>query len=541
MASVYVSVLMSAKPSNHPTVGASFIVENKAIELLNSLLPESWLWRRQAPDYFVDYNIEVVEAGELTGVQFGLQVKGGQSLKIRKGEIRFRMDRKPLLYYRDDARVPVFLGLVDVKQRKAYWLFAQQYLREHAGAARLDSQNTLTVVFNVEDCFSNQPRFTEAVKAAEHYMRDLYPGSPVAAVQQRQQALQKLDPRIAVAVSVQGGREVVEIHPDAPLSLTFASRGAKAREQFFAMINSGDVFLADMDLVGPLDSPLMRELMPEGHYKLRFEPESRLGSAQLRWSASEFLHIDGSWRGGTQVMRFVGSLPNSPLSIEITVTRGVTIDDFSISVSTPLRLNAWDGLPLASLPWFDELRSLAATLANGDEVELAYFVEGVRAGRGQMTATDRESNQYLHRELDWFQRMRFLANHYSLDVRLPKASDITYQTERELDALWALTRGDSFQDAISGATFGCVVESNPSLPAHWRSGKPQPHGTMKIIGTAAFDLFGHNIEIPDVENMMTDVELISFEDTETPSKKRLHFRGGPNAVWFRRRLKAERH
>jgi hypothetical protein len=59
---------------------------------------------------------------------------------------------------------------------------------------------------------------------------------------------------------------------------------------------------------------------------------------------------------------------------------------------------------------------------------------------------------------------------------------------------------------------------------------------MKIIGTAAFDLFGHDIEIPDVENMMTDVELISFEDTETPSKKRLSFRGGENAVWFRRRL-----
>lgn len=183
---------MSAKRSDYPTVGASFIVENKAIELLKSLLSESWLWRQQTPDFFVDYNVEVVEAGELTGVQFGLQVKGSQSVKIRKGCIRYRMDRKPLLYYRDNARLPVFLVLSDVKQRKAYWLFAQQYLREHAGAAQLDSQNTLTVAFNIEDCFSDQPRFSEALKAAEHYMRDLYPGSPIAAVEQRQQALQKL-------------------------------------------------------------------------------------------------------------------------------------------------------------------------------------------------------------------------------------------------------------------------------------------------------------------------------------------------------------
>ncbi len=60
---------------------------------------------------------------------------------------------------------------------------------------------------------------------------------------------------------------------------------------------------------------------------------------------------------------------------------------------------------------------------------------------------------------------------------------------------------------------------------------------MKIIGTAAFDLLGYDIEIPDVENMMTDVELISFEDTDVPSKKRLGFRGGEDAIWYRRRLK----
>lgn len=529
---------MCAKRSQ-PTVGPSFIVEQKAIELLKSLLPDSWLWRPQSPDFFVDYNVEVVEAGELTGLQFALQVKGSQSVKLRKGSIRFRMDRKPLLYYRDNARVPVFVALVDVAQRKAYWLSAQQYLRQNAGAAQLDSKNTLSVTFNVEDCFSDRSRFTEALEAAEHYVRDLYPGTPVAAVEHRQQALQKLDPKIGVSVSVHAGHEVVELHPDAPLSLTFGSREAEAREQFLAMIKHGDVFLADMDLLGPLDSPLMRELMPEGRYKVRFEPESRPGSVQLRWQRSMFLNIDGSWRGGTKITRFVGSLLNSPLSVEITVSRGAAAadDDFTISVFTPLRLEAWEGELVSYLPWFDELRSLAATLASGEEVELAYFIQGVRLGRGQMTATNKHVNQLLHRKLDWLERIRFLANHYRLDVRLPKTADITYQKERELDALWALTRGDSFQDAIPGATFGCIVESGDRLPAHWRSGEPQPHGTMKIIGTAAFDVFGHDIEIPDVENIITDIQLTSFEDTQIAAKKRVSFRGGGTAVWYRRRLK----
>lgn len=138
-----------------------------------------------------------MEAGELTGLQLGIQVKGRQSVKIRKGGIRFRMDRKPLLYYRDNARLPVFIALIDVAEKNAYWLFAQKYLREHAAAARLDSQNTLSVTFNLADSFRDVPRFTEAVKQAEQYVRDMYPGSIRAAVEKRESTLQKLDRQLA--------------------------------------------------------------------------------------------------------------------------------------------------------------------------------------------------------------------------------------------------------------------------------------------------------------------------------------------------------
>ncbi|MGB8473774.1 MAG: hypothetical protein WCE61_06775, partial [Candidatus Acidiferrum sp.] len=258
---------------------------------------------------------------------------------------------------------------------------------------------------------------------------------------------------------------------------------------------------------------------------------------QLRWKESNFLQIEGCWRGGIETMRFVATLPRSPLSVEITITHGATDDDFGISVATPLRLDEWAGQSISCLAWFDDLRSIAATLAMQEQLDLTYFAEGVRVGRAQLTATTSQANQQLYRELDWFERVRSVARHYGVDARLPKPSEITYQTERELDALWALTSGDSFQDVIDGATFECTVESETPLPTHWRSGKPQPHGTMKIVGTAAFDLFGHVIEMPDVENVMTDVELVSFEDTDSPSTKRLCFFAGGNAIWYRRRLK----
>lgn len=527
---------MSAEKRKHPTVGPSFLIEQEALKLLEALLPASWLCRPQRPDFFIDYKVEVVEAGEPTGLQFDLQVKGKQRAKIRKGTIRFPMERKHLLYYRDNARAPVFLALVDVEERKAYWLFAQRYLRERARGAQLESQNTLTVSFNVEDCFSDRDRLLAAIKDAERYMRDLYPGSVVAAVEQRRRSLQQLDPNVAVNVSVQEGHEVIQIHPSVPVSISFASRDAGARERYQRMIEHGEVFLAEMELVNPSDSALVRELMPLGTYRIEFKPKSRPGSAQLRWKGSKFLQVEGTWRGGNESMHFAGGLLGSPLSVDISITRGVNDGELEMSVSTPLRLDEWEGQPVLSLPWFDQLRGLVCTLASGEEVGLAYFVEGLRIGSGQLTATDSAINRHLHEEFDWLERVQSLAERYNINARLPKLSALSYQMEKEVDALWALTRGDSFQHEIPGATFECVSESETPLPVEWQSGKPQSHGTMKIVGSSPFNFLGHLVEVPDVENTMTDVELISFEDTESPTRKRLAFRAGEKAVWFQRRM-----
>jgi hypothetical protein len=162
-----------SSPSDY-TVSPSFVVEKKAIELVRSFLPESaWLWRRQDPDFFVDYNLEAIEDQQPTGFQFGIQIKGTGQTLARKGFIRFRMDRKPLRYYRDSARLPVFILLADVEQQRVCWIFAQRYLREQAGAAQLDRQNTLTIRFGPNDSLSDLNRFREALGAAELKRRHL--------------------------------------------------------------------------------------------------------------------------------------------------------------------------------------------------------------------------------------------------------------------------------------------------------------------------------------------------------------------------------
>lgn len=195
----------SAQSDHAPTIGETTRIERGAIKILESLFPEDWLLRKQSPDYFVDYHVEVVEHGEPTGHQFAVQLKGTSEAKRRKNFIRHQMERKHLSYYRDKARIPVFIVLADVSKKTAYWVFAQKYLREQASKAKLDNQGTLTVRFDPKDCFSDLERFSAALREAEQYLRDLYPGSPTAAISERKRALEGLDADIGVDVSFKDG------------------------------------------------------------------------------------------------------------------------------------------------------------------------------------------------------------------------------------------------------------------------------------------------------------------------------------------------
>src|SRR2546428_463772 len=95
----------------HPTVGDSVETGEEAERLLIELLPKKWRWRKQIPDIFLDYKVEVVEEGEPTGRNFGIQIKGIEKVKRSPKELRYRMKRKPLLYYRDKAQLPVFIAV----------------------------------------------------------------------------------------------------------------------------------------------------------------------------------------------------------------------------------------------------------------------------------------------------------------------------------------------------------------------------------------------------------------------------------------------
>ena len=139
-----------------------FQTEQSAITLFRQLLPPKWIPREQLPDFHIDYLVEITDAGELTGIHLGVQLKGWQPKKNHKGPPKYSLKTKHLAYYVDKCTHPVFLVLADVASRTAYWIFMQKFGKESDQCWR--NQKKLTVEFDPNNSLSDQFVFVAAIR-----------------------------------------------------------------------------------------------------------------------------------------------------------------------------------------------------------------------------------------------------------------------------------------------------------------------------------------------------------------------------------------
>jgi hypothetical protein len=120
-------------------------IDTAAERLFESVLPSSWVARRQEPDYGIDYIVDVFTEGVATGIQFATQLKGSRSVRCRDGVVTFPLQTKHLAYYVDKVRLPVFLVRIDIAGGIAYWVFLQQYAMETLSGIKWRQQKSVTI------------------------------------------------------------------------------------------------------------------------------------------------------------------------------------------------------------------------------------------------------------------------------------------------------------------------------------------------------------------------------------------------------------
>jgi Domain of unknown function (DUF4365) len=520
---------------DEPTIGENFSTGHQAELFLEAILPPPrWLPRRQTHDVFVDFHVEVVEQGHLSGFEFGVQVKGTKRKK--KSAVKTQMKCKHLRYYRDKARLPVFVVLVDLVGKRAHWLFAQRYLRECENNSAVDKQKTFTLTFDPADSFSDLERFRGALKNADRYMRELYPGSPAAAVSAKEAELQQLDPDIGVKVSFEDG-EILHFNPKKPLHCTFQGLNAEGFKSFQAMLNHGDDFEASVEVIPP-DSPLFKKLMTGKNGYIQFKPDRPDGCLQIICaSTQEVIQIEGKWRVGRQSIRFEGRLEKSPLQVELRIDDWLEDGKAKVSFDSPISLIEWEGQSVLRLASFDQIRSLVLALADRDELTIKYFLNGTNVGcLAAVADKNKPMNTPMKRvgsAVNWLAKVRQVAVHYGVDAMLPKWKDITRKMEDTVEALDALAKNKAREEQISGAQFKILASPHLKFPDDNSSAVL---GTMKVTGCVTFDFFGREITVSNVEQVLANMRLLST--TATPTAKEFVFEGQEGAVLIRRKIAA---
>lgn len=145
-------------------------IEEESEVIFKSFLPVEWIVRKIPKDYGVDYEVEIVENGAVTGKRFWLQLKGKESITIKHTQssvrkvdptnyVAFSTDTK-LLKYSLHCDFPLLLGVVDVQQKEGFWLPLRDEIEMNLEPNNPDwrKQDTVVVRIPIHNSFSEEEK-----------------------------------------------------------------------------------------------------------------------------------------------------------------------------------------------------------------------------------------------------------------------------------------------------------------------------------------------------------------------------------------------
>jgi hypothetical protein len=129
------------RPTQHVT-------ENISFQIFSQVIPSEWIIRDIVPDYGLDKSVEIVEKGIVTGKELLVQVKGTANIKFVNDRVSYSLKVTNLKYYLQKD-IPVILIVVDINQKKCYWLFLQQYVYDALDNNRPIETNKVTTTVSI--------------------------------------------------------------------------------------------------------------------------------------------------------------------------------------------------------------------------------------------------------------------------------------------------------------------------------------------------------------------------------------------------------
>jgi Domain of unknown function (DUF4365) len=431
--------------AKHKTVGKEFVTGQTAGVILQGLLPASeWLVRQQNPDFHIDYVIEMVEGGEPSGINFAVQLKGTQRKPGKAGNLTVRLKAKHLRYFRDHRTLPVFLILVDVREKKAYWCFTQQFAREKVPANTLDGNGKVTVPFTPAASLEDIVRFKAAVRSATAYMRELYPGSPDAAIKAELARMQALDPRMGVKFAYADDRQNIELTSKEHFQFKAQISGQNTpefRQALVDFVEKGAELKLDSSQLRFDGVPLFTEFLSGGG-ELSLKYGHDVPCALQVFDAEEdeqfLFQMDGAFRTGTAYATFNGTLPSSALSLHNAIGIQSYLKGETQNLKVSFHADAWTGQPVQHMAYFNPIRRFFESIRHKKRVRLKYVWCGNELFGGEFRGLEEKGISEICQIMELLDKARFVFKQLQLNPVLPKLGSVVDREWSNIDEAFEL-------------------------------------------------------------------------------------------------------
>jgi hypothetical protein len=478
-------------------------IDQEAQKCLKAALPSSWVITEQRPDYGKDYLIDIVENGELTGLNFFVQLKGTTSASYSKDKtVPFRLERKHAIFYAEKVLQPVFLVLVDVKKQAGYWLFLQCYLLDDLADHSWKSKKQTSVKIPAENLLTDTDALEEAVIAATNYMAALHPVSIGAAINAQKARLERKDRRFQIQVTATEKGQVFSLSPKEPVELlmTFIGEQHELEAKFTDLFERGLPVSFKPQEIEFSGSPLIEELWKDGGV-LKFGAQIDATVDLIARDSSDRevarISIPGLLNGGSQEQRFEGQLPRAPLKFYATVRRSAPESPLRIAFDIP----QWHGQPLTMLSHFEKIACFLGAIREGASLGFEFYIDG-NLFFGAYAPPELPPQLYRNADVTAvLRRAREIAQLTKINPDLPNSFGPKHA--EEIDRLHALLTKSEYQEKASGytITIHCAAQAIRKILA-----EPQPETSLLGLhseGDVRLPFLGTEVDIGRLEHVFT--------------------------------------
>jgi len=506
------------------SITRSRVIDQKAQKIFVNKIPDTWLIREQHPDIYVDYFIEIGKETKLpSGILCGIQLKGTESPKYAKDTIKLQFATKPLIYYRDNFRLPLFIMHVDVNLEKCYFLFIQKWLIENQTDDRWRSQKKITLRFNLSDNLDDSPSIYSKVVEAEKYMRNLWPGTISAATEYEKNKLKSLDQRFDIDISQSNKNINYNLIPRENVPLLFSFKNTKENEEAFrALFDYGDDCILRGEDLRIKGSKLFDEIFNRSvggefqigtHKNIVFIELSILAEDS---SVISFLSgIKGPLSGGRKGIKIDARHQNSPLKVSVFFDGLKFYSGLIFRSSVEFDESIWINHKVQTLPYFDDLYRFFKELKKGRKVQIRCTYQGNQLFNG-LTEGD-EINNYLksiHNYLEAISKLRKIQSYFNSDIFLPSSSNITIEDYNNINVVHSLVQNKQYTTSGRSLSLSTKIIPNSNFDTKLDEFKNKDY-SIRIVTDYQFSIFSREYNFSSLECIYENAEIL----TQAPRSK----------------------